>query len=366
MCLIASAVAETAAAAPPSFRPAFASFRSPAGVYTMNADGSEQALLVAGFRFPRWTTDGSKLSLVQQSTNSLWVAAGNGTGAVKVSGSAVVTTGAISPDGTHIAYIDSNQQTGNQDLIVAHADGTQPATILTLSLFQGIAWSPDSRTLIYSGRTGSGPSSQLLFTIPAGGGSPTAVPISNVASGPIAQPSYSPNGTEITFDAINTQTEVWTAPAAGGTATQVTNLAFAAQPVFSPDGTTILFTGSNPSLDQIYSVPAAGGTATDLTNTSTLEADPAYQPLGQGISGALTSPNGAAEPGVQVNVTGTDNLGHQVSTQAFTDIDGDYSVSLNPGTYSVSPTQPSSPARGRYVPTTCPGPSTGRPARGSS
>ena len=63
-------------------------------------------------------------------------------------------------------------------------------------------------------------------------------------------------------------------------------------------------------------------------------------------------------------MTGTDNLGHPVSAQAFTDINGDYSVSLNPGTYSVSPTQPASPAQGRYVPTTCPGPS-GPACRGS-
>ncbi len=268
-----------------------------------------------------------------------------------------MTTGAISPDGTHVAYIDTNQATLNQDLIVAHADGTQPVTILTLSLFHGLAWSPNSQTLIYSGRTGSGPSTDLLATIPAAGGTPTAVPIGSSATPPLAQPSYSPGGTTITFDGISSgsSTQVFTAPATGGAATQVTSLAFAAQPVFSPDGATILFTGANPSLDQIYSIPAIGGTATDLTNTSTLEADPAYQPLGQGISGTLTSPNGGAEPGVQVNVTGTDTLGNPVSTQAFSDINGDYSVLLKPGTYSVSPKQPSNQAEGRYVPTTCSG-----------
>lgn len=365
--IAAPAQAHRQFSAPPSFRPAFASFRTPTGVYTMNADGSGQALLLAGFRFPRWTADGSKLSLVDPTTSSLWVAAGNGTGAVKVSGSAVVTTGAISPDGTHVAYIDTNQQTLNQDLIVANSDGSQPTTLLSLSLFQGLAWSPNSQTLIYSGRTGSGPSSELLFTIPASGGSPSALPISNVATPPIAQPAYSPSGTTIAFDAVSasSSTQVFTAPAAGGAATQVTSgVASAAQPVFSPDGTTILFTGSNPSLDQIYSVPAGGGTATDLTNTTTLEADPAYQPLGQGISGTLTDPNGAGVPGVQVNVSGTDTLGNPVSTQAFTDINGNYSVSLNAGTYSVSPTQPSNRAQGHYVPTTCSGTVSGSVCQG--
>jgi CSLREA domain-containing protein len=364
--IVAPAQAHRRFSASLSFRPAFASFRTPNGVYTMNVDGSGQALLVAGFRFPRWTTDGSKLSLVDQTTNSLWVAGGDGTGAVKVSGSTVVTTGAISPDGTHVAYIDSNQQTGNQDLIVANSDGSQPTTLLTLSLFHGLAWSPNSQTLIYSGRTGSGPSSDLLFTIPASGGSPTAVPISNIATAPFAQPTYSPNGTTIAFDAISASTtQVFTAPAAGGAATQVTSgVAFAAQPVVSPDGTTILFTGLNQTVDQIYSVPAIGGTATNLTNTTTIEADPAYQPLGQGVSGTLTDPNGIGVPGVQLNVTGTDTLGNPVSTQAFTDINGNYSVSLNTGTYSVSPTQPSNQAQGRYVPTTCSGTVSGTSCQG--
>ena len=55
------------------------------------------------------------------------------------------------------------------------------------------------------------------------------------------------------------------------------------------------------------------------------------------ISGALTDPSGTGVPGAQVNVTGTDSQGTAVSQQAFTDINGDYQVSLNPGTYSVSP-----------------------------
>jgi CSLREA domain-containing protein len=67
---------------------------------------------------------------------------------------------------------------------------------------------------------------------------------------------------------------------------------------------------------------------------------------------------------VQVNITGTDSLGNPVSTQAFTDINGNYAVSLNPGTYSVSPTQPSNQAQGHYVPTTCSGTVSGSACQG--
>jgi hypothetical protein len=56
-----------------------------------------------------------------------------------------------------------------------------------------------------------------------------------------------------------------------------------------------------------------------------------------------------------VNVTGTDDQGSPVAQQAFTDIDGNYQVSLPPGDYAVSPVQPGDNSRGRYVPSACSG-----------
>jgi hypothetical protein len=60
-------------------------------------------------------------------------------------------------------------------------------------------------------------------------------------------------------------------------------------------------------------------------------------------------------PGVQVNVTGTDDQGNPVSQQTFSGIDGNYKVALNPGNYTVTPVQPSNATQGQYVPTTCSG-----------
>lgn len=73
------------------------------------------------------------------------------------------------------------------------------------------------------------------------------------------------------------------------------------------------------------------------------------------ISGTLTGPSGKPVPGVQVNVTGTDDQGNPVSQQTFSGIDGNYKVALNPGNYTVTPVQPSNATQGQYVPTTCSG-----------
>ncbi len=81
-------------------------------------------------------------------------------------------------------------------------------------------------------------------------------------------------------------------------------------------------------------------------------------PRGGAISGTLTDPSGKPVPGVQVNVTGTDDQGNLVDQHAFSDIDGNYQVSLAPGNYVVAPVQPSDPTQGVFVPTTCSGTST--------
>ena len=116
-----------------------------------------------------------------------------------------------------------------------------------------------------------------------------------------------------------------------------------------PAGTTVMTAGT---------LALIGGNGDIVAQASIDGAAPEYvelQPGGQQISGTLTDPNGQPVPGVQVNVTGTDSQGNAVSQQAFSDIDGNYRVSLDPGNYAVSPVQPSDVTQGRYVPSGCSG-----------
>lgn len=76
---------------------------------------------------------------------------------------------------------------------------------------------------------------------------------------------------------------------------------------------------------------------------------------GQSISGMLTDSAGHPVPGGHVHITGTDNHGSPVDKQAMTDVDGNYTVALDPGNYTVAAVNPSDDTLGRYVGSTCSG-----------
>lgn len=60
---------------------------------------------------------------------------------------------AISPDGSKIAYLDTDLETGLGDLRIANADGTDPVTIIPQDRFAAVdapLFSPDGNTLIFS------------------------------------------------------------------------------------------------------------------------------------------------------------------------------------------------------------------------
>ena len=77
------------------------------------------------------------------------------------------------------------------------------------------------------------------------------------------QPRISPDGQTVAF---TWQEDVWTAPAAGGTATRLTlHAASDSSPVFSPDGTQIAFVSSRSGGSQIHVMAASGGEARQVT-----------------------------------------------------------------------------------------------------
>ncbi len=120
---------------------------------------------------------------------------------------------------------------------------------------------------------------------------------------------------------------------------------------------TLIPASANVTLGRPFLIADNG----DIVATTVGPTGTAYvelQPGGQQISGRLTDPAGNPQPGVAVNLTGTDNQGNPVSMQASTDATGSYTFALAPGTYSVSPVDPSDPAQGRYVASSCSGTST--------
>ena len=82
----------------------------------------------------------------------------------------------------------------------------------------------------------------------------------------IMKPAISPDGKTIAF---SYKGELFTVPATGGTAFQLTsNQAYDSNPVWSPDGKQIVFLSNREGSDDIYITSATGGVPTRLTTHS--------------------------------------------------------------------------------------------------
>ncbi|MBV9439623.1 MAG: PD40 domain-containing protein [Candidatus Eremiobacteraeota bacterium] len=79
-----------------------------------------------------------------------------------------------------------------------------------------------------------------------------------------AEPSISPDGGEIAFVSGG---DIWSVPAAGGTARLLAATGgWASRPLFSPDGTRLAFVSTRPGAGGVYVVALAGGALTRVTH----------------------------------------------------------------------------------------------------
>lgn len=82
-------------------------------------------------------------------------------------------------------------------------------------------------------------------------------------------PAISPDGSKIAF---SYKGDIWTVPATGGRATQLTtHRSYDTQPVWSPDGKTIVFASDRHGNFDLYAVSATGGEPRQLTTVTAAE-----------------------------------------------------------------------------------------------
>jgi Tol biopolymer transport system component len=123
----------------------------------------------------------------------------------------------FSPDGTRVAF--SSVRSGNQEVWVANADGSDPVQ-LTTSLGSGSAhWSPDGRRIVYD--TMQEDRRFDIRLIEAVGGQPTPI-ASHPANDKI--PSFSRDGKWIYFSSNRSgKDEIYRVPVAGGGPVRLTD-----------------------------------------------------------------------------------------------------------------------------------------------
>ena len=189
----------------------------------LNPDGSTIAFITPG-RISTIAVDGTGLTtLIEGITNNQ----GDGQDAVS-----------WSPDGSELAYVDDG------DIFVMNADGSNIRQLTTDPHGDFYpAWSPDGSTIAYwsGSRSGvdDGPRNSEIYTIPADGGSATQLTNNNVSN---YEPAWSPDGTQIAY---TNGRALWVMASDGSdqhlaSASAIGDAAVWGAPAWSPDGTRIV------------------------------------------------------------------------------------------------------------------------------
>jgi len=169
----------------------------------------------------------------------------------------------FSPDGKKIAFVKPKPQkkaSSKSDIWVIPATGGEPIQVSNLpGRATGPVWSPDGKRIAFTRKTGGDDTSKEICIVPVPeSGEPEATPTQIEL--PLETWRYLAGWTpDYKIGVLLTNPEhqaIYTVPASGGNATQVTPQGYTFNPKWSPDGERIYFRWNG---GDIASVPSEGG-----------------------------------------------------------------------------------------------------------
>ena len=172
----------------------------------------------------------------------------------------------FSPDGQTLAFVRYTAVDTTELHLISMADGNARQLPIDSPVYFRIAWTPDSREIVFSSPRGG---CCGLWRLPVQGGSPKPVLISGQE---LADPVVSHQGGRLAYTVANANCNIWSIDLDGGTAGTprrhllISSTRRQSDPQYSPDGSRIAFWSDRTGSNEIWVSGSKGDTAVQLTN----------------------------------------------------------------------------------------------------
>ena len=245
------------------------------GYYVVPALGGEERKIAPSYRVPNmnggtnlaWSRDGKSLTICDRLTPdgpAAMFTADVETHAVKtlIEGKGYVSNPIYSPDGTKLAYTRGPGFISHDLFVMDLKTGSSRQLTKELRSIAGVAWTPDSRSLVFSSNRHGLFS---LWRIDAAGGEPQPL---TVGGSDAVSPSISLAGGRLSYLSRRVNINLWRYPLEGGGQPErlISSTRISTEPDYSPDGSHIVFASERSGSWEIWTARADGSQPLQLTN----------------------------------------------------------------------------------------------------